>query len=237
MLVDHSAGVPIRMTVMDVENMLIPTTGDSVSVTMDMQAMVVLFTIAMLIILVTATTLAMVAVMDQRYMTVLIVVTMPSWMLMDTVHASMATMETTVTRHTPTCMTMVLVQSLTSTTTMDTWEITSTMVDIMETVIQLVMAVVVLMLMIVQAVATMLTLIADTAVVTMAGMAMIVLCHMQLELLTGMAIVIWHVALIATALSPMTVMDVELTHMSTTGASAHVIQDTLAYIVPEIILM
>ena len=35
----------------------------------------------------------------------------------------------------------------------------------------------------------------------------------------------------------MTVMDVELTHMSTTGASVHVIQDTLVYIVPEIILM
>ena len=65
---------------------------------------------------------------------------------MDAARASMASTETTATKLTPTRMTLALAQFFTLTTTMDTWEITTIMVDTMLTVIQLAMDVLVLML-------------------------------------------------------------------------------------------
>jgi hypothetical protein len=67
MLVVHSAGAQSPTTVMDVDYTLIVTTGDYVSVMMDMQETIVEFTIVMPIIADIVIIHALEIAMDQRY--------------------------------------------------------------------------------------------------------------------------------------------------------------------------
>jgi len=120
---------------------------------------------------------------------------------------------------------------------MDTWEITTIMVDIMVTVIQLAMDALVLMLQTVSTAVIMRTPMTDTVDAWMVTTAIIAHCHRVQEFrATTTETVICLVAQPVTVLSLMTAMPVERTLILTTGASVHVIRDTLEFTVPLITL-
>jgi len=121
------------VTVTHVELILIWTTGAIAHVMMDMWDLTVQAIILMLTQVQLVTIHVQEAAMVLRHMTVSAVVTMHTWMLMDTVLATKDTMETSVTTPTmfPTTTTFMPTASLhlTITISMDTSEIITTMVD------------------------------------------------------------------------------------------------------------
>ena len=176
-LVEAHALVRNHMSVTHVDHIPIQTTGDSVYAMIITQDNTVESTTPMLLMITIATIRAMEAAMDQRYMTVQAVAKTPTWMHMDTVHASTATTEISVTKPTITRMTLAVQPLLIPTTTMDTWVITTIMVDTTVTVIQPAMDAPVLMLQTVYPAAIMRTPIADTVDVWMVTTAIIAHCH------------------------------------------------------------
>ena len=226
---------------MYVEHIPTSITGATVYVTMAMLDMTVQHIIRIHMTQI-ATIHVQEAVMDRRCMTVSAVLTTRTWMHMDTAHASMGTTETSVTRlMTPVITTITsITQSLhlTPTTTTDTSEINTTIMDTSENAILPVMVVQAPMHQTVQAVASMPTLMMGTAHVTMATTATSALTDTQFADHITLVTVIIPAPEAVTVLRPVTAMRVVTIPIWITGDTVYVMTDMLVIIVvPSMVIL